>query len=122
MADDGPVPMDVVNVGTHDARTTQSDQDASHDLSCVRSHEKEQARKGQTEQERGIVEKEPRNGRVAEEMTGERNEVRRARRAANLTGMVTRTKEALETKAEAKTRAKAKPDIATIAESKGVSE
>ena len=28
MADDGPVPMDLVNVGAHDARTTQSDQGA----------------------------------------------------------------------------------------------
>ena len=33
MADDGPVPMDLGNVGAHDARTTQSDQDASNDTS-----------------------------------------------------------------------------------------
>ena len=33
MADDGPVPKDLVNVGTHDARTTHSDQDASNDMS-----------------------------------------------------------------------------------------
>ena len=33
MADDGPAPMDLGNVGTHDARTTQSDQDASNDMS-----------------------------------------------------------------------------------------
>ena len=33
MADDGPVPMDLGTVGTHDARTTQSDQDASNDMS-----------------------------------------------------------------------------------------
>ena len=33
MADDGPVPMDLVSVGTHDARTTKSDQDASNDVS-----------------------------------------------------------------------------------------
>ena len=32
MADDGPVPMDLGNVGTHNARTTQSDQDASIDM------------------------------------------------------------------------------------------
>ena len=32
-ADDGPVPMDLGNVGTHDARTTQSDQVASNDMS-----------------------------------------------------------------------------------------
>ena len=51
-----------------------------------------------------MVEKELMSGRVAEEMTGERNDVRRAPRAANLTGTVTRTKEALETKAKAKAR------------------
>ena len=51
-------------------------------------------------------------GRVAEEMTEEGKEVRSARRAANLT--VTGTKEALETKV----RARVKPDIAPIAESK----
>ena len=33
MADDGPVPMDLENVGTHHARTTQSDLDASNDMS-----------------------------------------------------------------------------------------
>ena len=42
------------------------------------------------------------NGRVAEEMTKERKEARRAPRAANLTGTVTATKEALETKAKGK--------------------
>ena len=56
MADDGPVPIDLGNVGTHDATTTQSDQDASYDMSyddvCA-----EQARKDHTEQERGIEER-----------------------------------------------------------------
>ena len=33
MADDGPVPMDLGNVGAHDARTTQSDQDTNNDMS-----------------------------------------------------------------------------------------
>ena len=33
MADDGPGPLDLGNVGTHDARTTQSDQDTSNDTS-----------------------------------------------------------------------------------------
>ena len=32
MADDGP-PMDLGNVGTHDARTTQNDQNAMNDMS-----------------------------------------------------------------------------------------
>ena len=33
MADDGPVPLDLGNFGTHDARTTQSDQDTSNETS-----------------------------------------------------------------------------------------
>ena len=33
MADDGTVPLDLGSVGTHDARTTQSDQDTSNDTS-----------------------------------------------------------------------------------------
>ena len=33
MADDGPVPMDLGNVGTHDAKMTQSDSDTSNDMS-----------------------------------------------------------------------------------------
>ena len=33
MADDGPVPMDLGNVGADDVRTTQSDQDARNDMS-----------------------------------------------------------------------------------------
>ena len=33
MADDGPVPMDLVNVGAYDAKTTQSDSDTSNDMS-----------------------------------------------------------------------------------------
>ena len=51
--------MDLVNVGTHDARTTQSDQDVSNDMSyddvCAIAWKdnklaKEQARKADTEQ------------------------------------------------------------------------
>ena len=33
MADDGPTPMDLGNVGTHDAKTTQSDSDTGNDMS-----------------------------------------------------------------------------------------
>ena len=33
MADDGPVPIELANVGTHDAKTTQSDSDTSNDMS-----------------------------------------------------------------------------------------
>ena len=33
MADDGPVPMDLENVGTHDAKMTQSDSDTNNNMS-----------------------------------------------------------------------------------------
>ena len=33
MADDGQVPMDLGNIGTHDTMTTQSDSDTSNDMS-----------------------------------------------------------------------------------------
>ena len=33
MPDDGPTPMDLENVGTHDAKTTQSDSDTGNDMS-----------------------------------------------------------------------------------------
>ena len=33
MADDGPVPMDLGNVGTHDTKMTQTDSDTSNDMS-----------------------------------------------------------------------------------------
>ena len=33
MADDGPIPMDLGNVGAYDAKTTQSDSDTSNDMS-----------------------------------------------------------------------------------------
>ena len=39
MTDGGPVPMDLGNVGAYDAKTTQSDPDASNDM----SHEDESA-------------------------------------------------------------------------------
>ena len=33
MADDGPVPMDLANVGTHDTKMTQNDFDTGNDMS-----------------------------------------------------------------------------------------
>ena len=64
MADDEPVPMDLGSVGAHDARMTQSDQDASNDMSYgdVRdSVERIQSwqRFRQERNGRGIEEKEP---------------------------------------------------------------
>ena len=60
------------------------------------------------------------NGRVAEEMTEARKEARRGPRAANLIG----TKEALGKKGtgNGKARARVKPDTASTAESKDISE
>ena len=85
MADDGPVPLDLGNVGTNDAITTQSNQDASNDMSyddmCAialkgNTAGQRTARKDQMEQERGIVEKELMNGRLEKEMTEEIKEVK----------------------------------------------
>ena len=68
VADDGPVPMDPGNVAAHDARTTQSDQDASNDMSyedvCAiawkeyKKLAKKQARKDHSEHGRANVVKE----------------------------------------------------------------
>ena len=33
MADDGPAPVDLENVGTHDTKMTQNDSDTSNDMS-----------------------------------------------------------------------------------------
>ena len=110
MADDGPVPMDLGNVGVHDTKTTQSDSDTSNDMSyedvCAIAWKGHKAGKGAgknvgTDRECGIVQKELMKGRVALEMTEARKEARR--RAVNLT-MV-----------KARARARVKPDAATIA-------
>ena len=70
MVDDGPVRMDLGNVGTHDTKMTQCDSDTSNDMSYddfVQSlgkgtkQAREKARKNRTEWECGIVEKELKN-------------------------------------------------------------
>ena len=87
---------------------------------CVRSRgkdaklAKEQARKDQTEQGRGIEGK-----GTDEETMEERKEAIKASRAANLIGTVTKTQCPVETKARFKMRAKL--DVAAIAEGKGTS-
>ena len=64
MADDGPVPMDLGNVGMHDARMMQSDQDMNNDVSfedmCAIAWKRKQSRQRsrQTGQGRGTREKE----------------------------------------------------------------
>ena len=102
MADDGPVPMDLGNVGTHDAKMTQNDFDTSNDMSyehvCAIAWKGYKAGKGAGKkgtkciEKHGIVEKELMNGRVAREMTEARKEAGRAPRAANTIGTATRIK------------------------------
>ena len=53
---------------------------------------RKQARRDRMDREHGIVGKELKNGRVAEEMTKERKEARRAPRAANPIGTATKDK------------------------------
>ena len=130
MADDGPVPMDLGNVGTHDTKMTQNDSDTSNDMSyedvCTIAWKgtgpaRKQARRDRMDQEHGIVGKELMNGRAAREMIEARKEARRAPRAASPTGTVTRTKGARE-KARARAKARVKRDTATTPESKDTSE
>ena len=128
MADDGPTPVDLGNVGAYDAKTTQSDPDTSNDMSyedaCAIAWKVYKAGKGagkrdQTDREHGIVEKELVNGRVAGEMTEPRKEATLAPRAANPKGTATRTREAMGAKRKA--RARVKPDTAMTVASKGIS-
>ena len=119
--------MDLATVGTHD-QVIRMQTTTCRTTMCVRSHGKdtklsqEQALKDETEQERGIVEKELITGRVPKDMTEERKEARTAPRAANLIGTVTKRKDPMEAKAKAKGKVRAKPDIATIPERRSTSE
>ena len=74
MADDGPVPMDLRNVGTHDAKMTQSDSDTSNDMShddvCDR-FERVQRRQG-NRQERTERIRRVQRGKGVDEWTGRR--------------------------------------------------
>ena len=63
MADDGPVPMDLGNVGAHDAEMTESYSDTSNDMSydvvCAIAWKRVQSRqgnrRGRTERIRGVA-------------------------------------------------------------------
>ena len=130
MADDGPTPMDLGNVGTHDAKTTQSVSDTNNDMSyedvCAIAWKgykagKGAGKKGQNGSGTWHRGKRADERRVAREMTEPRKEANRAPRAANPIGTVTRTKEARE-KARARAKARVKPDTASTAESRGTSE
>ena len=115
--------MDLGNVSGYDTKTTQSGPgyEQRHVMRRRVCHHcfgrgtrpaKEQPKRGRMDPDRGIVEKELMNGRVAREMTEVRMEARRDPRAANPIGTATTTKEARE-KARGKGRARAKPDTAT---------
>ena len=96
MADDEPVSMDLEKLSVRTMRerrrVTWTRATTCRTTMCVRSRgkdtklAKEQARKDQTEQERGTEEKELTTGRVAKETMEERREARNAPRAANLIG------------------------------------
>ena len=111
MADHGPVPSDLGNVGTHDVKVTQSDSDTSNDMSyddvCAIAC-KGTGKKGPNGP--GVWHR----GKGADELTSAR------RYDGGKKGSKKGTKEALETKADAKARARVKSDAA--AESKGMSE
>ena len=128
MADDGPVPMDLGNVGTHDTKMTQNDFDTGNDMSygdvCAIAWKGYKAGKGAGKKEpngSGTWHRGKGADRVPREMTEARKEARRAPRAANPIGTATRIKEA-RGKARARAKARVKPDTATTADSRGTSE
>ena len=86
MADEGPVPMDLVIVSGHDTKSTHGDSDTSNDMSyedvCAIAWKGYRASKGvgkrrdRMDQDHGIVEKELTNGRVAREKSNGKSEIR----------------------------------------------
>ena len=114
MADDGPVPMDLGNVGAHDTKMAQNDSDTSNDISyedvCAIAWRKdtgqarEQARRDRMDQEHGIVGKELMSGRAA-----------RAPMEASPTCTATRTKGTRE-KARARAKARVKADEGRVSQ------
>ena len=119
IADEGPVPMNLENVSTDDARTTYM----SYDDVCAFAWNGCKARKGAGKQApNGAGTWYRRKG--ADEWTSGKSDDGgenggRAPRAANPIGTPTRTKGARE---KARAKAIVKPHIATTAESKGTSE
>ena len=119
------MPMDLENVGTHDATATHGDQDVSNDLSCedVCAIAWKGYKAG-----KGARKKGPHGaglwyrGNGADEWTSskkdeveKRREARKAPRAANSIGTATKTKGPAGTKAKGKAKARAVLDIAAIA-------
>ena len=69
MADDGPAPMDLGNVGTHDTKMTQNESDTSNDMSyedvCAIAWKGHRAGKGEGKNGSGTWHR----GKVADEWT-----------------------------------------------------
>ena len=129
MADDGPVQMDLGNVGTHDAKMTQSNSDTRNDMSydvCDRL-ERYKAGKGTGTKgpngsgvwHRGNGTEKWTSGRRHDggEIEGEKGS---KGSKPDWYGDRDLEKKALETRARA--RASAEPNIATIADSRDISE
>ena len=109
MADDGPVPMELGNVGTHDTKTTQNDSDTSNDMSyadvCAIAWKGYKAGKGAGKKGSSGSGAWHRGKGADEWPSGKRDE--RASREANPMGTVTRTKGARE---KARARGKGKSE------------
>ena len=133
MADDGPVPMDLGNVGTHDTKMTQSDLDTGNDMSyedvCAIAWKGYKASKG-TGKKRPKGPEVWHRGKGGDEWTsgrtyGGKEGGKKGSKGSKLDWYGDKDKkEALDTevRARARARAGAKPGTASIAESKGMSE
>ena len=129
MADDGPVPMDLGNVGTHDARKTQSDQGASNDMSyddvCAIAWKgykagKRAGKKGQNGAGTWYREKGADEWASGKRVDGGKKGGKKGSKGSKSDWYSDKTKDPME--AEAKAKVRGKLDIATVAESKGTSE
>ena len=108
------------NVGSHDVTWTQSDSETSNDMSyenaCAIAWKGCKAGKGTGKKGSngpGVWHRE-KKGVAGKEMMEARKEARRGPRAVNLIGALTRTKEALETKAKGKGKGKGKSETRSI--------
>ena len=130
MADDGPVPMDLGNVGTHDTKMTQNDFDTGNDMSyedvCAIAWKGHKAGKG-------AGKKGPNGsgtwhrGKGADEWTsgrrddGDKKGGKKSSKGRKPDGYGDKDKGS-KGKARARAKARVKPDTATTAESRGTSE
>ena len=128
--DDGPVPMFLGNVGTHDARRTWSDSDTSNDMShdvCAIAWKGHKAGKGTGKKGSngpGVGHR----GKGADEWTsgrgddGSKKGGEKSSRCIKLVWYSDKDEGGTEKQTQGQARARARPDVATVAESKGTSE